>query len=113
MSPRSPKEIVDSYFAAIRAHDVDGIKKLFAPAGELVTSTGTYVGPDAIADFYAGQAFAASDLQPQPGPFVIDGGRIAVEIVLQMYGQNSRVGDFFEIRDGLIHRLAIYLGGAA
>jgi hypothetical protein len=109
----TPSEIVDAYFAAIRAHDVDGIKKVFAPAGELVTPSGTYVGPDAIADFYAGQAFTAPDMQPQTGPYVVAGGRIAVEIILQMYGQKSRVGDFFEIRDGLIHRLAIYLGGAA
>lgn len=75
--------------------------------------TGTYVGPDGIADFYAGQAFTVPDLQPQTGPFVIDGNRVAVEIVLQMHGQKSRIADFFEIRDGLIQRLTIYLGGAA
>ena len=113
MSPTSPKAIAEAYFAAIRAHDVEGIKKVFAPAGELVTPTGTYIGPDRIAEFYAGQAFTAPDLQPQVGPFVIDGERLAVEIVLQMYGQKSRVADVFEIRDGLIQRLAVYLGGPA
>ena len=113
MSPRSPEETAEAYFAAIRAHDVEGIKKVFAPTGELVTPTGTFVGPDGIAEFYAGQAFAAPDLQPQTGPFVIGAGRVAVEIVLQMYGQKSRVADFFEIRDGLIYRLTVYLGGPA
>jgi SnoaL-like domain len=113
MSPRSPRDIAAAYFTAIRARDVEGIKQVFAPGGELVTPTGTYVGPDGIADFYAGQAFTVPDLQPQTGPFVIDGNRVAVEIVLQMHGQKSRVADFFEICDGLIQRLTIYLGGAA
>jgi len=109
----SPADVAQAYFAAIRARDVDGLKKLFAPTAALVTMTGTYVGPDNIAEFYSGQAFTAPDLEPNVGPFVIDGDRLAVEIILQMYGQNSRVADVFEIRDGLIQRLAIYLGGPA
>ena len=113
MTPGSPKAVAEAYFAAIRARDVEGIKTVFAPAGELVTPTGSYVGPDRIAEFYTAQAFTAPDLQPQVGAFVIDGERLAVEIVLQMYGQKSRVADVFEIRDGLIQRLAVYLGGTA
>ena len=113
MRIRDPEETAEAYFAAIRAHDVEGIKHVFAPKGELVTPTGTYVGPDSIAEFYAGQAFAAPDLQPQVGPFIVAGGRVAVEIILQMYGQKSRVADVFEISDGLIQRLSVYLGGAA
>jgi len=113
MTSRAPAAVADAYFAAIRSHDVDGIKHVFATTAELLTPTGTYVGPENIAQFYAGQAFAAPDLQPQVGPFLIDGNRLAVEIVLQMYGQKSRVADVFEIRDGFIQRLAVYLGGAA
>ncbi len=113
MSTRSPRAVAEAYFAAICAHDADGIKQVFASSGELVTPTGTYVGPQGIADFYVGQAFTVPDLQPQTGLFIIDGDHVAVEIVLQMHGQKSRVADFFEIRDGLIQRLTIYLGGAA
>ena len=65
MNAPPPEAVANAYFAAIRAHDVEGIKQVFAPTAELVTPTGTYIGPDNIAEFYAGQAFAAPDLQPQ------------------------------------------------
>jgi ketosteroid isomerase-like protein len=109
MSDADPGAVATRYFAAIRGHDVDGIKAVFADDAELVSAGGTVTGRDAIADFYARTAFQLDDLSPNPGPFVVDGDRLAVEIDLTMSGKQHRVADFFEIRDGLVHRLVIYM----
>jgi ketosteroid isomerase-like protein len=113
MATRSPADTAAAYFAAINARDTAGIQQVFAPQGELITPAGRVVGPAAIAEFYAAQAFAAADLHARPGPLLIVGDRVAVEIVLQMHGLQTRVADFFEVRDGRIDRLAVYLGGPA
>ena len=103
-------EIVTAYFEAIRAHDADALLPLFGPDAELVTAAGTFRGPDAIAGFYRDLAFQVEDLWPEPGPLVVDGDRVAVEIRLRMNGADSPAADFFTLGDGLITRLTIYSG---
>lgn len=112
MTTRSPADTAQAYFTAINARDAAAIRTMFAPTGELLSPAGRIVGSDAIAEFYATQAFTASDLLARPGPLLVSGERVAVEIVLQIHGQRSRVADVFEIRAGRIERLAIYLGGS-
>ena len=102
---------VEAYFAAINARDAAGIRALFEPDGELVTPAGRVSGAAAIADFYSTQAFGATDLRAVPGPLMISGNRVSVEIRLRMHGLESRVADFFEIDRGRIGRLSVYLGG--
>lgn len=109
MTDTDPATVANRYFAAIRGHDVDGIRAVFAEHAELVNAAGTVTGRDAIAGFYAKSAFTIDDLSPNPGPFMVDGERLAVEIDLVMGGKSNRVADFFEIRDGLIQRLVIYM----
>jgi ketosteroid isomerase-like protein len=109
MSAVDPAAVATRYFDAIRSHDVDGIKAVFAEDAELVSAGGTVTGRDAIADFYASTAFKVDDLSPNPGAFVVDGDRLAVEIDLTMGGAQHRVADFFEIRDGQVQRLVIYM----
>jgi hypothetical protein len=104
-----PAGVADRYFAAIRAHDVDGVRACFAADAVLVSAMGTLEGRDAIASFYAEAAFHVDDLDPHPGPYVVDGNRLAVEIDLTMAGRSNRVADFFEVTDGLITRLVIYM----
>jgi hypothetical protein len=113
MTTRQTAETAAAYFAAINARDPAAIRRVFAPQSELITPAGRFVGAAQIADFYAAQAFTATDLAAHPGPLLVDGERVAVEIVLQMHGQSTRVADFFEVRDGLVQRLAIYLAGPA
>lgn len=109
MNANDPASVATRYFAAIRARDVEAIRSCFADDSELINAAGTVVGRDAIAEFYAKTAFAFGDLEPHPGPYILDGDRLAVEIDLRMAGRSNRVADVFEIRDGLIHRLAIYM----
>ena len=109
MSGSDPASVANRYFDAIRAHDAEAIKTLFAEDADLVSAGGTVHGRAAIAEFYANTAFTIDDLAPSPGPFVIFGDRLAVEIDLHMGGTRHRVADFFEIHDGLVQRLVIYM----
>jgi ketosteroid isomerase-like protein len=108
-----PAEVARSYFAAVSTRDAARIRTVFAPDSELVTAAGTFHGPEEIANFYAGSAFAFEDLQPRPGRFVVDGDHVAVEIELRMGGRTSLVADFFTVTGDRIRRLAIYLGPSA
>ena len=61
--------------------------------------------------FYRDLAFKVDDLWPEPGPFIVDGDRVAVEIELHMGGTVTLVGDVFTLlADGRIARVAIYNG---
>jgi ketosteroid isomerase-like protein len=106
-------DVVHAYFAAIRAKDADVLRALFTDDAELVTLAGTFTGPDAIAGFYRDLAFQTGDLWPEPGPLIVDGARVAVEIRLRMDGRVSLVGDFFTLRDGRVARLLICNGPPA
>jgi len=103
-------DAVNAYFDAIRRKDADALHALFTPDARLVTLAGTFVGPDAIAGFYRDLAFQVDDLWPEPGPLVVDGDRVGVEIRLRMNGQVNLVGDFFTLAGGRIVRLVIYTG---
>jgi hypothetical protein len=109
MTAHDPASVADRYFEAIRAHDAGAIETVFAENAQLVNAGGTVHGRDAIVDFYRSTAFTVEDLEPNPGPYVIQGDRLAVEINLRMGGKDHRVADFFEIREGLVQRLSIYM----
>ena len=104
--------VIDAYFAALRARDADALGALFTDNADLVTVAGTFTGPTAIAGFYRDLAFQVEDLWPEPGPLIVDGERVAVEIELRMNGKVSLVGDFFTLRNGRIERLLICSGPA-
>ena len=106
----APTEVVGRYFAAITAHDAAAVAACFADDAVLVTAAGTFEGPAAIADFYARTAFQFEDLRPAPGPLVVDGDRVAVEIELFLGGATTPVADFFTVSGERIRRLVIYTG---
>jgi hypothetical protein len=105
-----PADVAYAYFAAVTAHDPDAIAACFADDAELVTNTGTYHGRDAIGGFYRDTLLQADDVRPAPGPLVVDGNRVAVEIDLLRGGRHIAVGDFFTIDAGKISRLVIFFG---
>ena len=77
---------------------------LFTDDAELVSAAGTFSGRDAIVGFYRDLAFTVDDLWPDPGPLIVDGDRVAVEIRLRMGGTTTLVGDVFTLSDGRIAR---------
>ena len=105
-------DAIHAYFAAIRARDADALAALFTDDAELVSVAGTFSGRAAIVGFYRDLAFTVDDLWPEPGPLIVDGDRVAVEIRLRMGGGTTLVGDVFTLADGLIARVAIYNGPA-
>ena len=103
-------DAIHAYFAAIRARDADALGDLFTDDAELVNGAGTFSGRDAIVGFYRDLAFTIDDLWPEPGPLIVDGDRVAVEIRLRMGGGTTLVGDVFTLENGRIARVAIYNG---
>ena len=103
-------DAIQAYFTAIRARDADALRDLFTDDAELVSLAGTFTGRDAIVSFYRDIAFKIDDLWPEPGPLIVDGDRVAVEIRLRMGGGITLVGDVFTIAGGRIARVAIYSG---
>ncbi len=105
---KDPASVAERYFAAIRERDGRALRALFAPDAELVSAAGTFRGPDEIVRFFEETAFpVASD--PKPGPFVVDGDRLATEIELRLGDSRTKVADFFTIIEGSIRRLVVYL----
>lgn len=104
----SGTDTVHAYFDAIRRRDADAFRTLFTADAELVTAAGTFIGIEAIVSFYRDLAFTIEDLWPDPGPLIVDGDRIAVEIQLRMAGETASVADVFTMSDGRIERVAIY-----
>lgn len=109
------EQVIGDYFAAITAQDADALGALFGPDGELVTVIGAYRGADEVAGFYR-DVFAMGETAPRPGPLLIEGDRVAVEIILELAGSPSRFADFFTVAVGphgpCIDHLVIYSGGA-
>ena len=105
--PNGNAAVVTAYFEAIRARDADALASLFDPGAELESAAGTFRGRDAIGGFYRDLAFLVEDLWPEPGPLVVDGDRVEVEIQLRMNGAITPVRDYFTLRDGVITRLVI------
>jgi ketosteroid isomerase-like protein len=105
-----PADVARTYFAAVTAHDPDAIAACFADDAELVTAAGTFNGREAIGGFYRESMFNVDDLRPTPGPLIVDGDRLAVEIDLLRDGRHIAVGDFFTIEDDKITRLVIFFG---
>ena len=105
-----PTAVVRAYFDAVTAHDPDAIQACFADDAELVTAAGRFEGAEAIGGFYRQSMFSVDDLRPTPGPLIVDGNRVAVEIDLLTGGRHIAVGDFFTIEGDKIRRLVIFFG---
>jgi SnoaL-like domain len=84
----APAGVAHAYFAGVTAHDADAIAACFAEDAELVTNTGTFHGREAIRGFYRDTLLQSDDLRPSPGPFIVDGDRVAVEIDLLRGGRH-------------------------
>jgi len=104
----SAADVVTQYFAGVTACDSAAVSGLFAPDAVLLPIGGrTISGREAIRAFYD-EVFAGPRVTPGPGPFVVDGDRLAVEIDTTSGEVVRRVADFFHVVDGHITRLAIY-----
>jgi ketosteroid isomerase-like protein len=101
-------DTVNAYFAAMRTKDASAHRALFTDDAEVVNWLGTFVGIDAIAEFYRDSAFTVEDLWPEPGTPIVAGDLVAVELRARVNGDWTHVADFFTLREGKIARLVMY-----
>jgi hypothetical protein len=73
----------------MRNKDAAAHRELFTDDAQLVTTFGTFNGVEAIAGFYRDLAFSVDDLWPEPGPLIVSGDRVAVELRARSNGAVS------------------------
>jgi predicted TIM-barrel fold metal-dependent hydrolase len=92
----APAGIIDDYFAAVTAHDVDLLRRLFAPDATFDVDGDRRHGHDDILRYYTTHTFVHDDFRPVPGPLEVDGHHVAVDIDVFLGGAESRVRDEFD-----------------
>lgn len=104
-----PAAVVTEYFRRVEAQD-DQIAALFAPDASLI-GLGTVVrGNDAIAEFYRASIESASPTPSLVGSLLVDGARVAAEIVIELTDMAPlHVVDLFVVDNGLIESLTYFL----
>jgi ketosteroid isomerase-like protein len=111
-------KVVDAYVKAVRSGDNKALRATFADDMEMVcrpmagVESGRMKGGDAIAQFYAKLLKDRGGADPHPGPLIVAGDRVAVEIDAHHAAFIDEVADFFTIRGGKIVRLAVYSAGS-
>jgi len=99
--------VVADYFSAVTMQDADALRRLFASDAVLDAQGTRYEGSEVISRFYREGAFRFGDLLPVPGPLLVTGSQVVVEIDLRIAGTRSTVVDTFETEDGHIRSLRI------
>ncbi|MEI7623234.1 MAG: nuclear transport factor 2 family protein [Actinomycetes bacterium] len=93
----SARELVEAYFACMKAGDIS-VAELFCEEAQLVGLGTVISGRPAICQFYEESIRSG---RPQPelfGDLMIDGNRVAAELLIRLSGQPSlHVVDLFEI----------------
>ncbi|HEY8987255.1 MAG TPA: nuclear transport factor 2 family protein, partial [Streptomyces sp.] len=104
----APEQAAQGYFDAVLRKDAEALRALFTEDAELDVPGARRTGNEAISEFYRG-VFAAGTPTPSPGPFMVRGDCVAVQIALRHEGQDRRMADFFTVTaDGRISRLLAY-----
>ncbi len=106
-------KLVESYFANMRARDIEGLVKLFAADAMFILPDGRELsGSDAIHEMY-NKLFAAMAPSPTPLAVIAAGRGVAAEIEARLpNGTTRRTANFFHFNDeGLIQRLSVYARG--
>ena len=104
-----PAVVVAEYFRRVGAKDGQ-IAALFAPDASLI-GLGTVVrGNPAIAEFYRESIERAAPTPTLVGPLLVEGSRVAAEIVIELTGLPPlHVVDLFVVNGGLIDSLTYFL----
>lgn len=110
-SSRGPLETVEAYLSAVMSRDFDELRRVFAPDATYESDVaGVLRGPEDIVEFYETRILrAGTRVSPSPQrPFIVDGNRVAFEIIEKREDNTLRVADFCTVEGGKIKRLAIY-----
>jgi predicted TIM-barrel fold metal-dependent hydrolase/ketosteroid isomerase-like protein len=91
-----PAAVVDDYFAAVTAQDVELLRGLFAPDAVFDVDGDRRRGHDQILSYYMDHTFVFEDFRPDPGPLQVDGSVVTVDISVHLGGAERTVRDVFE-----------------
>jgi ketosteroid isomerase-like protein len=112
----TPTEVVEAYVKAVRASDFEALRAVFADDAQTFglpserMESGNLKGADTIVAFYRKLLGDRGGADPHPGPLMVVGDHIAVEIDAHPRDYVEEVSDFFTIKNGKITRLAVYCG---
>ena len=104
-------KVMEGYFAAIRAKDIEGLMALYAKDATFILPDGRqFAGTDAIRATHL-SVFAASAPQPSPGRTIIAQSAGAVEIEARLPDGSVRhtTNHYYLNGDGKIERLSVYI----
>jgi predicted TIM-barrel fold metal-dependent hydrolase len=103
--------VMDDYFTAVGAQDIDMLGGLFADDAVLQSGDTRLSGRDAVLGYYADNTFTFEDFRPKPGPLAVedDGRRVSVDIEAHLGGTERTVHDVFELAlpEGRIRSITI------
>jgi uncharacterized protein len=102
-----PAAVMDDYFSAVTAQDIDLLAGLFTPDAVLQSGDTRLEGRPAVLGYYQANTFTFEDFRPQPGPLEIDGQRVTVDLQVRLGGQDRQVHDVFVLADDRIASLHI------
>ncbi len=94
--------LVDDYFTAVTAQEIDLVRALFAPDAVFESGHVVLEGLHAICDYYVTKTFTYSDFRPAARTPIFEGTTIHVDIDVHIGGTQNSVHDVFET-DG--HRI--------
>jgi hypothetical protein len=104
-------EVIDRYFAAIRAKDIEGLMALYANDATFSLPDGRqFAGADAIRGMHL-TVFSAGAPQPSPGRTIIAPSAAAVEIEARLLDGSVRhtTNHYYLNGAGRIERLSVYV----
>ena len=103
-------DVVEKYFRANRTKDLKLMRSILANDVEITSQAGTVKGADACVNLADEFHKRTGGVDPHPGPLVIDGDTVAVQIRahLPQLKEIRNLADFFTIKDGKITQLFIY-----
>lgn len=109
----NPKDVVDRYFASVRARDIDSLIALYAEDASFTLPNGKqFNGAANIRELHL-SVFAAGAPMPTPTHVVLGGAAAAVEIEARLPdGSIRRTANFYQFdQAGRIQRLSVYMQG--
>ena len=99
--------LVDDYFTAVTAQEIDLVRALFTPDAVFESGDIRLQGRDAISEYYTAKTFAFDDFRPAPRPPSFDGTQIRVDIDVHIGGKQHTVHDVFETDGSRIAALRV------
>lgn len=88
--------LLDDYFTAVTAQDIDAVRALFAPEAVFESGDIRLQGLDAICEYYRTKTFTYQDFRPVPRHPEFAGTQMRVAIDVHLGGAEHTVHDVFE-----------------